>query len=202
MEPRSLPGSRFHNSKRFLKKLPAIENIQEVWKPIPDFEGFYEVSNMGRIKSLERKEKLNPFGRKSIIKERILAPGVNTGYLRVGLVKDGARTSIYIHRAVALAFIQNTEKKNQVNHKDGNRQNNIVDNLEWVSNSDNQIHSYRVLQNTPPATKLSKDEVIKIRELRNEGWLMKDIAQRFKIDESHVSRICSKKIWRYVEKAA
>lgn len=108
--------------------------MDEVWKPIKGYEGCYEISNLGRVKSLARKVKS---GR--ITKEIILVPIRNShGYLQVDLCLNGKMKHHKIHRLVAEAFIpQNNETKETVNHKDYNKSNNRVDNLEWLSNREN-----------------------------------------------------------------
>lgn len=101
----------------------------EVWRDIAGFEGEYRISNFGRVKSLK-------FG-----KERIVNPFVNSsGYLQVQLCKNGKTRKPLIHQLIAQAFVPNPEGKSQVNHIDGNRLNNAIDNLEWVSRAENTRH--------------------------------------------------------------
>lgn len=103
----------------------------EEWKDIKGYEGLYQVSNMGRIKSLERYKKNNG-GSKTLIKELILKQVENNkGYLRVYLCKNARKRVFLVHRLVADAFIQNPNRLPEVNHKDENKKNNRVENLEW-----------------------------------------------------------------------
>ena len=105
----------------------------EIWKPIKNYEGLYEVSNLGRIKSLSRIIRANTCG-KRIIPERILSNSINgSGYCIVVLCKNGKHKSLSVHRIVAETFIENPKKFNEVNHKDENKQNNNVENLEWCN---------------------------------------------------------------------
>lgn len=112
--------------------------MEEIWKPILGYEGFYEVSNYSRIKSLPRvvmrgNDKLN-------LKEKILSPNKNTsGYLQIGLSKDGKTRQFQIHRLCASSFIKDNIKE-EVNHIDGNIYNNHISNLEWVSRAENNCH--------------------------------------------------------------
>lgn len=109
--------------------------MQEIWKPIKKYEGLYSASNNGRIKSLNYKNKN--------IEKPLNPTKQSCGYLKVELYKHGKSKVYYVHRLVAETFIQNPNNLPQVNHKDGNKQNNNIDNLEWVTPSQNQIHAVK-----------------------------------------------------------
>lgn len=116
---------------------------EEIWKDIEGYEGLYQVSNLGRVKRMRFINKNT-----NIEKERIKSQKIRKdGYLEVALYKNGKGKYIQVHRLVAKSFIPNPKKLPQVNHIDGIKTNNIVENLEWVSISDNAIHSSRVLRN-------------------------------------------------------
>ena len=104
--------------------------------------GFYQVSNLGRIKSLARKSK-HSRGYIAHYKEKILAPASIKGYLVVNLSKDRSNKRYYIHRLVASAFIPNPDNLPEVNHKDENKTNNSADNLEWCTHKHNSNHGTR-----------------------------------------------------------
>lgn len=113
--------------------------MEEIWKDIQGYEGLYQVSNLGRVKSLAR---LDTRGQR--VSEKILKLGKHrAGYFRVNLYKNGKMKQYLVHRLVALAFIPNPENKEQVNHIDGNKQNNVIENLEWCTHSENIQHAYR-----------------------------------------------------------
>ena len=104
--------------------------MEEIWKDKKDYEGHYQVSNLGRVKSIK-------FGKEIILKQHINIKG---GYYYVCLLKNGKHKNYYVHRLVAEAFLPNTDNLPQVNHKDENKLNNSVDNLEWCTNEYN--HNY------------------------------------------------------------
>jgi hypothetical protein len=106
--------------------------MDEIWKPIPGYEGYYEVSNTGKVRSLTRTVIMKD-GKPRPIKGRELKPKINNGYPTVNLSKNGTVKTIRIHRLVALTFIPNPDNLPIINHKDENKQNNNVNNLEWCT---------------------------------------------------------------------
>ena len=105
---------------------------QELWLPISGYEGYYEVSSLGRIKSLERKV-YNPHGNGNVV-EKILRQHIdNHGYKKVGLNKNGVNKLYNVHRLVAIAFLPNPNNYPCINHKNEDRCDNRIDNLEWCT---------------------------------------------------------------------
>ena len=115
--------------------------MREEWRGIKDYKGLYQVSNTGKVKSLERTVRCAR-GYK-IVPEKILEGYDNgNGYLYVKLCKEGKRKQYRINRLVAQAFLENPQNLPEVNHKDKIRTNNHVENLEWVTKSENTFHAY------------------------------------------------------------
>lgn len=110
--------------------------MEEIWKDIPNYEGLYQVSNLGRIKSLPTKRRRW----EKMLKQKL----TKDGYCETTLFKNGKYKYIRTHRIVAMAFLKKDKIRNEVNHKDGNKLNNNLENLEWVTSSENQKHAYKL----------------------------------------------------------
>jgi hypothetical protein len=124
--------------------------MKEIWKDIEGYEGYYKVSNLGRVKSVGRWRR-NGVSNSYFQKKKVLEQGFkHNRYGRVSLYKNNLREDVLVHRLVAETFIPNPENKPQVNHKDNDSKNNTVDNLEWVTSSENIIHAYKIGVSTPP----------------------------------------------------
>lgn len=108
--------------------------MKEIWKDIKDYEGLYQVSNLGRIKSL-----YNYRGKGNILKQKN-----KRGYYQVGLRKNNIRKWVSVHRLVAIAFIENPNNYSNINHKDENPLNNCIDNLEWCTTRYNNMYGTRI----------------------------------------------------------
>ena len=164
---------------------------KELWKSVKGFTD-YKVSNQGKVKSF----KLNT--------EKILKQcNDKKEYLLVKLSKSRNSKTKTVHRLVATAFIPNPDNKPQVNHKDGNKQNNCVDNLEWVTQSENDIHAFKIGLKTQQGienanSKLSENDVLGIRGLYLDGLTQKEIAKIYLINQSNVSIIINKKRWKHL----
>lgn len=113
------------------------------WVSVPEFEGFYEFSNYGDIRSVTRTiSRSGSQGNLTIQGQDMTAHRTPKGYVRVRLQKNGSGRNLFIHRLVAEVFVPNPDNKPEVNHKDGDKTNNRSTNLEWVTSSENQIHAY------------------------------------------------------------
>ena len=136
---------------------------QENWKPIPGYEGLYEVSNYGRVKSLER---LSSDGARTV-PERIRKPNIMKDYHCVCLIKNGKHKVFRVHRLVAECFISpQPTPEHQINHIDGDKSNNYVGNLEWVLPIENTRHAIRMgLKKNP-----SEETKRKIGDASRKSW--------------------------------
>lgn len=160
----------------------------EKWKFIRGYEGIYEVSDLGNLRS----------------KHGMLKPSMSGRYSQIHLYKLGERKGFQVSRLVALAFIPNPENKPEVNHIDGNRSNNKCSNLEWVTSSENKKHAYRVGLMVKSSgngnAKLNDTKVKRIRLMKEIDPTMKykDIASLFDVDPSVISKIFSRTRWARV----
>jgi hypothetical protein len=137
-------------------KIDKMEN--EIWKDIEGYEGLYQISNLGIVKSLSRVI-YDKNGKYRNVKERILKPSV-TGkdYLFVGLHKDAIIEQLYVHRLVGIHFIPNPENLPEINHNDGIKSHCYESNLEWCTHQENIDHAWENgLMNPPMTGKFGKD---------------------------------------------
>jgi hypothetical protein len=178
--------------------------MKEVWSSIKNFS-YYKISNLGRVKSIDKPIQ-DSLGRKRIQKGRFIKQfGYEGNYYTVNMTDDeGIRRRKYVHRLLAETFLLNPENKPQVNHKDGNKFNNLLHNLEWVTIKENNIHAYeKGLKKSRKGEghhnkKLTEKEVLEIISLK--GICQKDIAAAYGITTSNVSQIINKKKWRHIWK--
>lgn len=157
--------------------------MQEVWQPVRGYEGRYEVSDTGQVKGTKGPRKPVKTAR---------------GYVQVDLCKHGTCRKFFIHRLVATHFIPNPNQCPQVNHKDGNKTNNFVSNLEWCTAAQNAIHAVRLLERhgeNMPNAKMTSEQV---RSIRTDTRLHREIAADYGISRQVVSRIKSGKKWRWL----
>ena len=185
-----------------------IQNLDgEIWKDIPDYEGYYQVSNFSRVKSLNRYINLNNIIKK--IKERILKQFVyksKNSYTSVIFSKNGIHKRYSVHRLVAFAFIENFKNKPHINHKNSVKYDNRVENLEWCTPLENMKHAYdNNLVNIPrgenrPNAKLTNKKVVEIRKLYATGvFFEKDIAKMFNCSRYAINSILNYKTWNHVK---
>ena len=184
----------------------------EEWRNVQGFEGLYQVSSFGRVKSMARTT-LRPEGRKGNhgkmavipIRERILKPGVMpTGHRHVGLRKDGKTHARLIHRLVLESFVGPCPKGEEGCHEDGNPSNNHYSNLRWDTHDSNQKdmirHGTTTSGEKQPGSKLTVDKVREIRLLFSTGKYTKQfLGKRFGVSEATIRYAVRRVCWGHVE---
>lgn len=190
-----------------------MTNQNEVWKDIPGYEGFYQISNNGMVRSLDREVKRNAKfrnGKSSVrimrIKGKILTPYItNNGYYSINLQKNNIVSKFLVHRIVGLVFIDNVDNKPQINHLDANRKNNSVNNLEWTTQSENMKHCFSIGNGVfpdhkgekHPQHKLTESQVLEMRSLHYK-IPYSQLAKMYGVSEVTVHRILTKRIWAHI----
>ena len=172
--------------------------MREVFEDLIGYEDSYQISDKGRIFTKRRLD-----GNR-IIYGRELHPLITQdGYLKVGLTKNGETKKFYLHRLVAQHFIENSQSLPQVNHKDGNKFNNDVSNLEWCTKEQNQEHAVRnaLMQHgaARPSAKLTEKDVLEIYQLK--GVLSaREIGERYGVSKNTINVILRGEKWSYLYK--
>lgn len=174
--------------------------MEEIWKPVVGYHDIrgnrFLASNTGKIKSC--------------ITGKVLKTYVNNrGYESIRITVDGVKKTMTVHRAVALAFIPNTNNYLEINHKDGNKLNNNSNNLEWCTRSQNERHKFdtglydpiRVSGERNGNHKLTVENVKYIREHfqpRNQNFGATALCKKFNVDRKTITDIVQRKIWKNV----
>ncbi|WP_288356587.1 NUMOD4 domain-containing protein [uncultured Pseudomonas sp.] len=178
--------------------------MQETWKPIPGYEGYYDVSDYGSVRSHDREttrvdgKRFSKRGRTLQLKQEA------RGYLSVRLCVETEHRIFKVHRLVALAFLPPAPSDSQINHKNGIKTDNRPENLEWVSASENVRHAFamnlvgpRVGESNSRAI-LTSDDVRKIRLLSAEGISCAAISRRYAVSEGTIRQILKGRNWKHV----
>ena len=176
---------------------------EEIWKPIPDYEKFYEASTFGNIRTIERILVLPE--RQYLKKQKVLKGYYNTkGYLNVKLYDGLAKgKSITIHRVIALTFLENPNNYKEVNHIDYDKSNNSVENLEWCSRSHNVLHAYKGMKlsdysGSARSTKLKEADVLKIRQSYKENISKKELSKKYNVVLGTIDFIINRQTWKHI----
>lgn len=161
-------------------------------KDINGYNGEYQIDIYGNVWSFKKS------------KEIILKPQrMKNGYRTIGLKKNGIGKTFLIHRLVAIAFIDNPENKPEVNHINGNKNDNTVSNLEWVTHSENMTHGFEnglidLNGENQVNSKLKEKDIQEIILLRKQKWTCKQISKKIGVSSAHINRILNNKRWKYL----
>jgi DNA-binding transcriptional regulator YiaG len=173
---------------------------KEIWIDVSGFEGLYQISNLGRVKSLDRQKNYN--GGLSISKGRFLSFDKSSDYCRVTLVdKNSNKKRFLVHRLVCENFLFNKKQKRTVNHIDGNKKNNFLNNLEWMSYSENHKHAYKNGLKNKKGVKhhLSKFSENDIKFIRSKTKLsIRQLSELFNVHIETIRSIKNNKTWTHI----
>lgn len=173
----------------------------ENWKDVPGYEGLYQVSDFGKIRSFYF-DKLN---RSLSNNTKPIKPFLNDGYPQVRLYKNGTKQDYKVHYLVMLSFVCDRPDGMQVGHTNAIRTDNRLINLSWVTPSENSRHAHYVTKTMPftggeknSASKLKNKDVINIRKLKTNGLSNAEIAKIFKVTRQNINFICKKETWTHL----
>ena len=176
-----------------------MNTMEEIWK---DIEGYYQVSNKGKVRSIDRY--IDHFrGGKRLLKGKIIKPGLSVGYENITLYLDGKRKHKKVHRLIAETFIPNPENKKCVNHKDGNKLNNNVSNLEWCTYAENNRHAHETGLTTNygeshPQSKLKAEDIPNILHMSNTGMSHKKIGDELGVSAITIFDVIHGNTWKHI----
>jgi hypothetical protein len=168
--------------------------MEEVWRDVKDFEGLYQVSNIGNVKRLVSER---------VFAERLIGRSIDKdGYVKRILSRKGKNYNFREHRLVASAFIENPQNKATINHINGIRDDNRVENLEWNTNLENKQHAVSSgLTNLKgvnhPRCKLTEQQVLEIRQI-GFSQTATAVSKKFNVSRITVSRILKNKNWNHI----
>jgi hypothetical protein len=173
---------------------------QEIWKPVIGYEGCYSVSNIGRIRS-DRNKKNSHIG-------KILKQKIGWSYYSVTLSKDAIKKTRFVAHMVIEAFVGRNTKDLEVNHKDGNKLNNHIDNLEYVTHSENLYHAHRNnfykfptnhLGSENGRAKIHENDVVLMRKLFSDKTMSTmQLAVKYGISRAQTNLILNRKSWKHI----
>lgn len=176
--------------------------MEEIWKDIKDYVGLYQVSNLGRVKSLKRRvKKWNGY---RMIGEKILKSKLDkNGYCLITLCKNNIDKTFKMHRLVAQSFIPNPQNKPEINHKNNQKQKNYVKNLEWVTSKENKQHSIKngwfhtAKGENNGHAKLTEKQVLEIRNLYPKLNQLQ-LAKKYDVGGTTIHDIVHKIHWKHI----
>lgn len=191
------------------KKSYQVTDSHETWKDIAfqgkSYAGYYQVSDLGNVRSVDRFIQYKDGKRVFKEGQSIVGSYDKDGYHQVLLYIKTVRKTARVHRLVLETFVPNIEMKPEINHLNGIKGDNRIENLEWATSSENRLHAVKTgLQPTQygknnPNNKLSEGDVLKIRKLRKEGKALKKIAEIIGTSESNVKNVIYGYTWTWLK---
>jgi hypothetical protein len=168
-------------------KNKSMTKIEEIWKDIPTYEGLYQISNLGKVKSVKR--------------NIIMRPRIVGQYYMIKLSRYGVNKNNLLHRLLAITFIANPEGKETVNHIDGNKLNNSICNLEWSTYSEQNKHAIKLglkkcFGEHHSQNKLTESSVIMIRHWAKNGVIVK--GANYGVSQSTIHDVIKRKSWTHI----
>lgn len=177
--------------------------MKEIWKDITGYEGYYQISNFGEVKSLSktitRKNGVKVFMPEKILKQTLSNPG----YYSLILSKDTIKKNFRVHRLIASAFLPNTNQKKEVNHINGIKTDNRIENLEWSTSSENKIHAFKTGLKKPSNLKGIKNGRCKLTEInvlqiRKSALSNKELSIIYCVTPELIGQIKNRKRWIHI----
>jgi len=162
----------------------------ERWRDVPGFEGLYQVSDWGRVRSLDRVV-VDSLGRQRLIRGRLLKPISLNGYHYVGLFRDGEQTRCLVHRLVLLAFVGEPESGQECRHLNGDPANNRLENLAWGRKLMGENHG---------RAKLTEADVLAIRAMAGD-YSQRALGRMFSVSQMQIWQIIRRKLWAHLDEA-
>jgi hypothetical protein len=171
--------------------------MKEIWRDIPNYEGYYQASTYGNVRNIKTGIILKPYINKK------------NGYAYINLSKNGLSKTIRMHRIIALTFVKNKLNKPCINHKDGNKENNCVSNLEWCTQKENVNHAIKVLKRNYANGINIMHEKNQKKVIRSDGKIynsIKEAKQDIGNINAHIVEVCQGKLkttcgygWQYLK---
>lgn len=169
----------------------------ERWKDIPSDEDYYQVSDLGRVRSKTRYVRHNCGGLKKVEGQILSQVSLPNGYRQVSMYRNGKRKVMLVHRLVMMSFVGECPEGMEVRHLNSNRADNRLSNLAYGTHSENTIDTVKLGRNG--RQKLKPEEVLEIREELSNGAMVKDLAAKYGVCRRTIGAIKSRKIYSWVE---
>lgn len=187
--------------KEYNEQFSEEELKNEIWRDVPNYEGYYQVSSLGRVRGLDRE--INKWNGKKIHKGKLLTPAVHSDKrFKICLYKFNVGEPIFVHRLVLITFVSFPPERTEGCHNDGDFTNNKVENLRWDTHYNNELdkikHGTRLKGSGITTHKLTEEDVSEIKRLYVTGkYLQKDLAEMFDVTPTTIHGILHGRLWEW-----